>query len=65
MVTFDSPLYRCEQCGEFVLLDQTVRECADEHRCRAESCPVAGCFDEMEVSKKHANGKKTGHSGGV
>jgi hypothetical protein len=36
---FDSPFEFCRLCGEHVLLDQTVAECAREHRCR----DVAGC----------------------
>lgn len=57
MVTFDSPLYRCESCGEFVLLDQTVRECADEHHCNAASCPVAAAFDESDVRERSPHGQ--------
>lgn len=41
---FDSPFAWCPKCGEAVLLDQTKRECADEHRCGDIQCPLEGCF---------------------
>jgi len=41
---FDSPIAPCPFCGEMVLLDQTQRECAAEHRCERRDCPLADCF---------------------
>jgi len=62
MVTFDSPLHRCERCGEFVLMDQTVCECADEHQCDAASCPVLNFFEGKETcpAGKKGNSPVTG-----
>jgi len=62
MVTFDSPLYRCEKCGEFVLLDQTVRECADEHRCGTASCPMAEFFDSSNHGEQEGRGTTRGQT---
>jgi len=59
MVTFDSPLARCEKCGQFVLMDQTVRECADEHRCDARECPTAKFFEGAEVPSPDDRRKTT------
>lgn len=41
---FDSPFAPCPLCGEMVLLDQTQRECAAEHRCGQRECPLANYF---------------------
>jgi hypothetical protein len=53
MVTFDSPVGRCERCGEMVLLDQTQRECATEHNCKKSPCPLQTEFAGREF-KEHA-----------
>ena len=42
---FDSPIAYCAVARGYVLLDQTPRECAREHRCRgAEHCPLRRYF---------------------
>jgi hypothetical protein len=38
---FDSPLEWCKACKEWVALDQTVEECARQHRCSDGECPMA------------------------
>jgi hypothetical protein len=45
---FDSPFTYCAKCGEMVLLDQTRRECAAEHRCGDIGCPLAGLFAGLD-----------------
>ena len=59
MVTFDSPVYRCEGCGEFVLLDQTVRECSEEHHCEAADCPVLKFFEGKEFRGEEQRRKRS------
>jgi hypothetical protein len=42
---FDSPFDHCPRCGEIVLLDQTLKECAREHHCADTSdCPLRRLF---------------------
>ena len=42
---FDSPFEFCRVCRDFVLLDQTQRECAREHACAdAAACPFRRYF---------------------
>jgi hypothetical protein len=42
---FDSPFEFCRVCREFVLLDQTQRQCAREHACAdAAACPFRRYF---------------------
>ena len=60
MVTFDSPVYRCEGCGEFVLMDQTVRECSEEHHCDAADCPVLKLFEGQDSRRETLKGKTPG-----
>ncbi len=48
MVTFDSPIARCPRCRVYVLMDQTVHECAEEHGCREDRCPLGGYFEGRE-----------------
>jgi hypothetical protein len=45
----DSPFEFCAVCREYVLLDQTQRECAREHRCTdLADCPLRRFFDGIE-----------------
>lgn len=45
MCTFDSPVGRCEEVKEMVLLDETQAECAREHGCPpGTKCPLEGHF---------------------
>jgi hypothetical protein len=46
---FDSPFELCSVCGEYVLLDQTQRQCAREHGCGgAFRCPLAKYFTGID-----------------
>ena len=48
---FDSPFTHCPRCNEMVLLDQTLKECAREHRCRdTKHCPLANFFCGADFS---------------
>lgn len=50
-IVFDSPFGHCQVCGETVLLDQTPRECAREHRCRKDVvCPLEKYFTGIDFS---------------
>lgn len=37
---FDSPLEWCRVCKDWVALDQTVEDCARQHRCNNGECPM-------------------------
>lgn len=41
---FYSPFDTCEICRQYVLLDQTQLQCAREHDCHVENCPLARFF---------------------
>jgi hypothetical protein len=46
---FDSPFERCPHCRQYVLLDQTQRQCAREHGCGEDTaCPLARYFTGIE-----------------
>lgn len=48
----DSPFDFCKVCREYVLLDQTQRQCAAEHRCRhGADCPLARYFSGIEFGQ--------------
>ena len=50
---FDSPFEFCKRCREYVLLDQTQRECAREHRCAdGAECPLRRCFTGIEFARE-------------
>jgi hypothetical protein len=40
-VVFDSPLEWCGHCSAWVAVDQTFVECARDHNCTIEQCPLA------------------------
>lgn len=45
MSILDSPIGRCEEIREMVLLDETQMQCAAEHACPpGTECPLDGCF---------------------
>ncbi len=48
---FDSPLEMCLVCGDWVLLDQTRKECAREHHCTVERCPLERFFTGFDFSR--------------
>ena len=43
---FYSPFDACHVCKQYVLLDQTRQQCAAEHECRVEKCPLEQFFAE-------------------
>jgi hypothetical protein len=45
----DSPFEVCPVCDEYVFLDQTQRQCAQEHHCENIECPLARFFEGKEV----------------
>jgi hypothetical protein len=49
---FESPLDWCRVCKEWVALDQTVEECARQHRCRDGECPMIAL---LCVSRQRSN----------
>ncbi|MCL2524804.1 MAG: hypothetical protein FWF20_02310 [Betaproteobacteria bacterium] len=57
MVTFDSPIARCDAVHEMVLTDETQAECAREHACPpGRTCPLCGYFaDSTERAAVVAN----------
>jgi hypothetical protein len=48
---FDSPLEFCRYCKQYVVLDQTQRECAAEHRCQTALCPLMKYFMSEEARR--------------
>ena len=54
---FGSPFEYCSVCKEYVLLDQTHRECAREHRCADDSkCPLRRFFVGIEFHDEEKKG---------
>jgi hypothetical protein len=51
MPFFDSPFERCSVCNSYVVLDQTQRECAEEHQCVSERCPLMSFFTEGQARR--------------
>jgi len=50
----DSPFDFCPHCRQYVLLDQTQRECAREHECRDRpACPLQCFFTGIEFRTTH------------
>jgi hypothetical protein len=47
---FDSPIEPCSVCGEWVLTDQTRKECSHEHGCTVQHCPLERCFTGFDFS---------------
>ena len=47
----DSSFELCPVCNEYVLLDQTQRECAKEHGCEGKACPFAASFTGREFTE--------------
>lgn len=59
---FDSPFDHCPRCGEMVLLDQTLKECAREHQCTdTTDCPLRKLFCGHDFSTAGNNCKKEIH----
>ena len=47
----DSPFEICSVCDEYVFLDQSYEECAREHKCGNQHCPLKRFFAERTVSR--------------
>ncbi|MCP5231214.1 MAG: hypothetical protein H6948_03825 [Zoogloeaceae bacterium] len=62
MSTFDSPIGRCEEVREMVLLDETQAQCAAEHGCPPGTvCPLCGCFVEVSgLADEHLESVRKG-----
>ena len=52
---FDSPFEFCKVCKEYVLLDQTLRQCAREHRCADPAVPPAPLFHGHRIRRAEAS----------
>ena len=46
----DSPFEYCAVCREYVLLDQTAKECARDHRCTQHDCPLRELFTGIDFA---------------
>jgi hypothetical protein len=46
---FASPFEWCKVCKDYVLLDQSHRQCAREHGCQLIDCPFAKYFTGPDV----------------
>lgn len=55
----DSPFEICPVCDEYVLLDQTQRQCAREHHCENVKCPLGRFFVGREVPAQPGDDAKT------
>ena len=49
---FNSPLHYCKVCKQYVALDQSAKECAQEHGCQPEVCPYADLFRPPPAAQK-------------
>ena len=47
----DSPFEICSVCDEYVFLDQSYEECAREHKCGHQHCPLRCFFAEKMVAQ--------------
>ena len=58
---FDSPFEFCAICKEYVLLDQTQRQCAHEHACAPGAlCPLGRYFTGIEFGGNEDAARRTG-----
>lgn len=65
MSHIDSPIGRCEQVREMVLLDETQQECAYEHGCPpGRDCPLEGCFARVSRLSDAQADEVAGKTGG-
>ena len=53
---FYSPFDKCEVCKQYVLLDQTQPQCAREHDCHVEKCPLDRFFAEPVIYEEPGPG---------
>ncbi|HXX82515.1 MAG TPA: hypothetical protein VEN29_00895 [Casimicrobiaceae bacterium] len=60
---FGSPFAFCPVCKEYVLLDQTHRECAHQHQCTGvPPCPLERFFSGIEFREERKVAKKDGRT---
>jgi hypothetical protein len=45
---YNSPLQYCSECKQYVELDQTQTECAQQHGCKIGRCPLAHLFTDAQ-----------------
>lgn len=50
-MVLDTPIDLCPVCGAWVVIDQTQKECAREHHCTVDRCPLETCFSGIDFSK--------------
>jgi len=43
-IMFNSPLHYCKGCKQYVELDQSAKECAEQHGCGKDACPCVHLF---------------------
>ena len=59
---FDSPFHFCDRCAQYVVLDQSRRECARERGCRVATCPLeryfVGAGYQLLAESERAKGKE-------
>ena len=55
----DSPFEFCPVCDEYVFLDQTHRQCAQEHHCENVKCPLKRFFVGKEIQDSAGDESKT------
>jgi len=47
---YNSPMHLCPVCKQYVALDQSAKECAAEHVCTADPCPLAHLFTQRNTT---------------
>jgi hypothetical protein len=52
---FNSPLHYCTLCREYVELDQSQADCAREHGCTSEACPLKAYFLDEQPSRPNVD----------
>jgi len=57
---FNSPLHYCTLCKQYVELDQTQQQCALQHGCKIDPCPVTHLFKpQTSTGEKSADARVT------
>jgi hypothetical protein len=55
---YNSPLYFCHACKQYVALDQSKEDCAKEPQCVVDPCPLAHLFTQRSSGYRAANEPK-------
>jgi hypothetical protein len=45
---YNSPIHLCPACKQYVALDQSRQQCAREHLCTVDPCPLAHLFAQLD-----------------